>query len=171
MTESLKLALDEAMAYAAPFIEMECGGVILKSKEADEYKFIPLLNKHKDTAKSAGLYEVDRTDFGKQVIPLLTSGYNNYASFHTHPIGCDTNPSSIDFTKLFKGFPTNFIFSPSTKALSQYDFVPGTTMEEIFGSGKGGENTLLFVENLEDKLDGPKIESAWNLTKLRNEQT
>lgn len=114
---SLIDCLNQAIASSTNQIEEE-GGIILKKE--DEYKYIKIRNNHTGTKIAWGLYEVDRQEYGNNIIPLFNGSWRNYATFHTHPNGCRPYPSLIDLTRLFKGARTNFIYSSSYRQLCGY---------------------------------------------------
>ena len=114
---SLKTALQQAMVQC-PGTNEEEGGVILQGPT--EFEFIKLRNQHTGTPVAVGFFEADREEYGQLVIPRFDAGLKNFASFHTHPTGCRAMPSTIDLTRLFNGFPINFICSPSMGELYCY---------------------------------------------------
>lgn len=116
---SLKDALQRAMTECVGDREEE-GGVIVVNGE--NYEFIKLRNQHTGTATAVALFDGDRQEYGEKVISKFDAGYKNFASFHTHPTGCGARPSHTDLTRLFTGFPVNFIWSPSLKELCRYDW-------------------------------------------------
>lgn len=96
----------------------EEGGIIVQ--KGDDFLFTKLTNENTGSPIAAGLYTVDRKEYGEKIIKLFNDGWINYASFHTHPDGCPARASTIDLSKLFKGFQRNYIFSPWNKDLTLY---------------------------------------------------
>lgn len=162
-TTTLNEALAAAVSYADPHPEKEVGGFILKKKNtADEYVFVPVENKYINKPEEVGLYSPNPKLYGSLVVSLLLDGFENFASFHSHPLGCSTRPSVTDLSKLFKGFPVNYIYSAEFKHLAQYTFTPGNTIEELFDKGKLSENTILVVDEINQS-----IEAAWDTTTIK----
>jgi len=115
----------------------ERGGVILE--KYGDYEFKLIKNIHTDTPVAYGLYEADRNEFGEFIIPLMTSGWKLFASFHTHPTFSAT-PSALDLAKLFQGFKHNVIYSvqDETCSISSWEgellktkYIPISTLLEI----------------------------------------
>lgn len=117
---SLKEAIQCAKNECSSLSEEE-GGVIV-SKDLD-YEFIKLRNQHTGNAIASGFYEADREEYGQKVIAKFEAGFKNFASFHTHPTGFRAYPSTIDLTRLFNGFPDNFIWSPSFDEIRWYSYI------------------------------------------------
>lgn len=119
LDDVLYAVIQQAMSEC-PGVNEEEGGVILTRN--GEYEFIKLRNKHTGTPTAVGLFEVDPKEYGEKVITKFDLGFRNYASFHTHPTGCRALPSTIDLSRLFRGFPDNFIWSPSMEELNLFSF-------------------------------------------------
>jgi len=113
----------------------EEGGIILTASDSrqgkQEFKFVKVLNSNRGTPVAVGLYVTDEQDFGKAVFPLLTGGWNMYASFHTHPTFSAT-PSSLDRENLFRGFKYNFIYSTLEKTISYSEWSPQNNLHTIY---------------------------------------
>ena len=105
-------------------LEEEQGGFIIKHPDFHIFEFIPVKNKNTGTVIACGLYSADQSEYADKVLGrTLDDGWSVYASYHTHPKGgfVRAMPSSIDITKLFAGFPTNFIYAPD-KELNRFDY-------------------------------------------------
>lgn len=134
---SIEMALDDAVTLCWKTRKdfEEAGGIIL-FKEPDEYLFIPVTNSNTGTDEAPVLYSADRNEYAKYVIPMFKWGYKQYASFHTHPQFLP-NPSSIDMTVLFPGFPINYIYSGLTNRIVKFTWVDpkdlslGVNAEEV----------------------------------------
>jgi hypothetical protein len=104
----------------------EEGGVILTSSRAtpghELFKFVKVQNRRAGTPEARGLYVADPVSFGAEVFPLLSGGWNLYASFHTHPTFSST-PSDLDRRALFVGFKYNYIYSPQRRAVSVSEWI------------------------------------------------
>ena len=99
----------------------EEGGVILHHPDK-AYMFVKIRNANTGKPLARGLWTADRAEFGKKVIPTFKDGWTVHASFHTHP-QFSVNPSMIDMTELFMGFPINYIYGNKTKQLARYTWV------------------------------------------------
>ena len=122
---SLCAALKEAVVRC-PGVDEEEGGFIVcrpRVREEGEYQFHRIRNSHTGTPSAAGLYEPDRQEYGEKIIMSYNVGFQNYASFHTHPTNCPARPSITDLTRLFNGQPVNYICSPSLRELKVYSMV------------------------------------------------
>lgn len=97
----------------------EHGGIILVKD--DVFEFIKLKNENTGTSTAYALWTADRNEFSKLIIPRLKDGWRQYASFHVHP-SFTAYPSSIDLTKLFLGFPINYIYSTKDNVLMEYKY-------------------------------------------------
>jgi len=115
ITEALRVARVECLGR-----HEEEGGIILRNGEV--FRFIKLTNRHTGTPTAVGFFEVDPQEYAEKILPLFNEGWKNYASFHTHPTGCRARPSMVDLTRLFNGFPDNYIWSPSFKELNQFSY-------------------------------------------------
>lgn len=115
LDQQLQLAMQSVQYDGAE----EEGGFILKRE--DEYLFVKVKNANTGTEVALVLFTADRAEFGTKVIPHQKDGWIIWASFHSHP-GNSVMPSSTDLTKLFKGFPNNFIYSPKSKKLNWYQY-------------------------------------------------
>ena len=98
----------------------EEGGFVLQRGE--EFGFERVRNSNTGTPIAVALYTADRDEFAGKVCGAICEKWGCLASFHTHPPGCGPMPSREDLTKLFKSFPTNFIFSPDMALLVRYDY-------------------------------------------------
>ena len=123
---ALQAAVDEARAQC-PGVDEEEGGLILVKD--DVYKFVKLRNKHTGETVAVGFIEFDPAEYGEKIISLFNDGWRNHSSFHTHPTGCRALPSMIDLTRLFNGFPVNYIWSPSREELSEFTYA-GVCLED-----------------------------------------
>ena len=120
--QSLNQCLLRAILHYDDSLVEEQGGFILKEKGLANYKFIPVKNANTGAAEALCLYIADRQQFNNEVLLLTIDGeWEIYASYHTHPEGCRAMPSNTDLTKLFEGFPTNYIYSPN-KELNRFDY-------------------------------------------------
>lgn len=128
LAPSLNDALREA-SLQCPGVDEEEGGILLVKD--DKYTFIKLRNRHTGEPVAVGFFEADPAEYGEKVIPLFNDGHKNFASYHTHPTGCRAMPSSVDLTRLFNGFPTNFISSPSRGELNRFTYDPSSTADEV----------------------------------------
>lgn len=123
--------LGASLAGALRQAVMECigeheeeGGFIVK--RLPDYQFFRVTNVNTGTPSAAGLYEPVRQEYGEKVIGSYGKGFQNFASFHTHPTNYPARPSFTDLTRLFNGQPVNFIWSPSLRQLKQYTFASAT---------------------------------------------
>lgn len=113
---------------ACPLQHEEEGGIILKRK--DEYQFVKVINLHRGTHTAYGLYVAEPAGFGSEVVPLLSKGWQMYASFHTHPqFSC--TPSQLDHDKLFQGFKYNYIYSHRDLEFSCSDWSPSKDLYTV----------------------------------------
>ena len=127
----------------------EEGGIILvkqnPSNGGRSFKFVKVLNKMVGTPAARGLYVADPGEFGEKAFPLLTQGWRQYASFHTHPTFSPT-PSSLDEDKLFRGFKYNFIFSNTEKTLSCSEWSPQNDLHTVYINIV----TLIYLSNAQN---------------------
>lgn len=118
-TKTLKASLLKALETCAVDHE-EHGGIILFKNP--EYEFVKLTNLNTGTEVATALWTADRDEYCKLIIPKITKeGWKQYASFHIHP-AFSANPSIIDLTQLFLGFPINYIYSKRDKQLMEYRY-------------------------------------------------
>lgn len=110
-------ALEAAVNECSETIEEE-GGVILV--KGDDYCYYKLRNQNTGTSIAPVLWTADRDEYAKNVIPAYAKGWRHYASFHTHPQFLPL-PSGIDYDVLFPGFPVNYIYSPVTQEITQWN--------------------------------------------------
>lgn len=144
--------INKGLARAIATATVECGGskeeeggiILVLDQPAGirEYKFIKVINDRRGTLSARGLYVANPEDFGKNVFPLITEGWNMYASFHTHPTFSAT-PSSLDEDKLFRGFKYNFIFSNSERTVSCSEWSPQNDLHTVYLN----IITLLYLAN------------------------
>ena len=85
----------------------ERGGVIF-TDEHKLYQFVYFENMHHGTTIARCLFQPDIDSFGSITYEHLKTGYQFYASFHTHPMFSE-NPSGTDFLNLFAGFRVNIL--------------------------------------------------------------
>ena len=145
--------INKSLARAIATATVECGdskeeegGIILTLNQPfREYKFIKVINDRRGTLSARGLYVANPEDFGKHVFPLISEGWNMYASFHTHPTFPAT-PSSLDEDKLFRGFKYNFIFSNTERTVSCSEWSPQNDLHTIYLNIA----TLLYLANEQD---------------------
>jgi hypothetical protein len=127
----------------------EEGGIILANNKLDagtkHYKFIKVINDKRGTISARGLYVANPEDFGKNVFPLISEGWNMYASFHTHP-SFPATPSRLDEDKLFRGFKYNFIFSNTERTISCSEWSPQNDLHTVYLN----IITLLYLANEQD---------------------
>jgi hypothetical protein len=146
-----KINRDLARAISTAVVECgdskeEEGGIILSFIHPEfgtrQFKFIKVINDRRGTLSARGLYVANPEDFGKHVFPLISEGWNMYASFHTHPTFSAT-PSSLDEDKLFRGFKYNFIFSNSERTVSCSEWSPQNDLHTVYLN----IITLLYLAN------------------------
>ena len=113
---TLKNALVKAIKDCAYSPEEE-GGIIFEKD--GEYKFVYLENDLAGTPAAAALISF-KGDFGK-AIAAMDAGWKSFASFHIHP-SFSPRYSNIDYTKLFQGFKTNYIYSNMSGELAKYEW-------------------------------------------------
>lgn len=118
MTNIIQI-LSQARDECTEGLEEE-GGVILENITTSELQYIKVRNANTGTEIAPVLWTADRFDYAKKVLPLYAQGWKRYASFHTHPQFVPY-PSSIDFNVLFPGFPINYIYSPVTQEITQWN--------------------------------------------------
>ncbi len=161
MNDSLKTALAQAICYGEDFKDREGGGVLMVDRETNEsFSFIPITNSMAATNRDKYLYVADKDEYGKKVIPLIIScQFKPFASFHTHPGNCSTDPSYTDVSKLFMGFPINYIYSPTRKQLSCYEKMSNDEVRNI------PRAELVLVE-LDASLDDEPFKIAWKKTDI-----
>jgi hypothetical protein len=117
-------------AIDCPNRNEEEGGVILINHKKKEYCFVKVRNLHEGTPTAYGLYVADPEEFGGRVIPMLSKGWELYASFHTHPqFPC--TPSQLDYNKLFQGFKYNYIYSSRDLEFSCSDWSPQMDLHTV----------------------------------------
>lgn len=115
--ETLAFCLKQAIKQCKEGNE-EQGGFILQ--KGSRYKFIKIHNDNSGTSIAKALYTANRKEFGDKVISLIVQGWDNIATFHTHPNGFSASPSNIDLDKIFKNCRTNYIYSTQQNQLVQY---------------------------------------------------
>lgn len=121
--KSLNQVLKRFTSSCDPAFDEERGGFIIKQIETNKYEGHWITNIHTGTPVARALFTAEANEYGEKILKkVLTGKWEEYASFHTHPIGFGAIPSSIDLDKLFKGFPINYIYSPSLKVLIQYTY-------------------------------------------------
>ena len=113
---SLKTELLKAIKECAYSSEEE-GGIIFEKN--GQYKFVYLKNDFAGTPTAAALISF-RGDFGKAVT-VMDEGWLSFASFHIHP-SFSPMYSSIDYSKLFQSFKTNYIYSNMSGELAKYEW-------------------------------------------------
>lgn len=120
MNDSLKAALLLACHLCNGEINEEEGGFIVRKD--DEYRFHKIRNANTGTPVAEALFTADKTEFGDKIIKgeMIKNKAIIDSSFHTHPTNYPPIPSHTDLTRLFKGFPINYIYSPSLSTLVQY---------------------------------------------------
>jgi len=126
MTENIKQSLHQSLLHAILYyndeLNEEQGGFIVKIRNKEEYRFIPIRNSNTGTPTALVLYTADVAEFNEKIaMPMLDGEWSVYASFHTHPKGMRALPSSRDLTELFTSFATNYIYAPG-KELNMFDY-------------------------------------------------
>ena len=115
---TLRETIQSAVLQTSDTVNDEEKGGIILCKDA-EYSFALLANDNTGTDLAKVLWSANRKEYGSKVIPMIKDGWEQYASFHTHP-KFKPIPSSIDMEKLFEGFPRNYIYSPEFKTFGIY---------------------------------------------------
>lgn len=147
----IEAVLLEAVGACRHRIEEE-GGVILYNAAEDSYRYEKLRNSNTGTPIAPVLWTADRYEYAEKVIPTFSKGWKHYASFHTHPQFIPY-PSSIDYSELFPGFPINYIYSPATQEITQWNVTTNNSFEfkaiyDIFAEDDTGKDIA---------LEGPKL--------------
>jgi proteasome lid subunit RPN8/RPN11 len=135
MNEEANNSLDRSLTLAilscTPELKEEEGGFIIKQIDSEEYEFHKIRNANTGNKVARVLYTVDRetvdnNEFVEKILKKTMLAkkpeWEIFASFHTHPSGFGPFPSQLDLTELFRGHPTNFIYSPDMDMLMRYDF-------------------------------------------------
>ena len=119
-------ALFDAVSECTRTIEEE-GGLILRNSEG-KFIYHKLRNANTGTQIAPVLWTADRMEYARIIMPQFSKGWKNYASFHTHPQFMP-HPSSVDLNQLFLGFPVNFIYSPVTREVTQWNYIEAKQFE------------------------------------------
>jgi len=119
---SLIQSLQSAKLSYKPELNEEQGGFIIKDSHG-KYSFVPVRNRNTGQPVAKSLYTADKAEFAKKVLtPCMLSGFELYASFHTHPKGYPAKPSRTDLTELFTGHTVNYIWAPQEDELNQFTY-------------------------------------------------
>ena len=112
-----------AQLSCTPELNEEEGGFIIHNDKTGEFEFHKVTNANTGEKIARVLFTADAQEYGDKVLTkVLTGKWVEYASFHTHPRGCEPYPSKVDLTQLFKGFPINYIYAPHMDKLVCYTY-------------------------------------------------
>lgn len=160
--ENISQAIHSAVYWSEVFLKntqpedfRECGGVILAKPEYESiedagytltptgytiYQFIPIANIHDSDPIGRVLYEMNKAEYGREIIARFNKGWLSHGSFHVHPPSYDINASGVDFEHLFKNYSVNYVAGLSCPYVLRYQKLE-TKAEDIVW-----EETKLWVK-------------------------